>query len=150
MRDEYEKARKELGIPEADFALIAPHRYQAIVLRIIEQFTKLGKAGLKASWWWESLVDPSWGIQPQEPLKFVARYLDAEERYWFVAEAWMPPKKESNFWLYEATGSAILQILAETHHHEYYIVNKKMTWLLCENHHNVVIGCGGIERRDVG
>jgi hypothetical protein len=41
MRDEYEKARKELAIPEGEFALLAPHRHLEITSAIIERFTSL-------------------------------------------------------------------------------------------------------------
>jgi hypothetical protein len=134
MRDEFEKTRKALAIPEAEFALVAPHRHAELTLSIIRRFTSLGKAGLSASWWWESFTDQSWAVVPREPLSFVAGYLTPEERYWFVAEAWSP-KKESAFWTYDATGAAIRRMLPECHLHEYYIVERKMAWLICENHH---------------
>jgi len=148
MRDEYERARKQLAIPDVDFSLVAPHRHREITLRIVEHFTTLGKEGLHAQWWWESLRNQVWSAHPEDGLSVVTGILTPADRYWFVAESWAPAKKESEFWLYEATGAAILRILSEAHFHEYYIVEKKMWWLLCENHHGVVIGCGDLKKKE--
>ena len=146
MRDQYEKARKDLLIAESAFSLVAPHRHIEITQAIIQRFTSLGPKGLKASWWWESFVDIAWAVSPKAPLDFVASYLSSTERYWFVGEAWSP-KRESAFWVYDATGAAIRSILHECHHHEYYIVDRKLAWLLCENHHGAVIACGNLEQK---
>jgi hypothetical protein len=78
----------------------------------------------------------------------VTGILTPADRYWFVAKSATPAKKESEFWLYEATGRAILQNLSEAHFHEYYIVEKKMSWLLCENHHGVIIACGDLKKKE--
>jgi len=146
MRDEYERARKELAISSSDFALVPPHRHAEITLAIIHRFTSLrGRRGLTASWWWESFVDEAWALMPKNPLSFVGKFLEPKQRYWLVAEA-DGQKTESAFWLYDATGEAIRRILPECYHHEYYIVDRKMSWLLCENHHNVVIACGDLKK----
>jgi hypothetical protein len=145
MRDEYEKARKALAISAEDLALLAPHRHAEITLAIIERFTSLGRSGLSARWWWESFVDEAWAVTPGSPFDFVGGFLEPQQRYWFVAEAWSE-KKDSAFWVYDATGAAIRRILPECHHHEYYIIDRKMTWLLCENHHGVVMACGALKK----
>ncbi len=147
MRDEYEKARKALEISDAYFSLLAPHRHADTTLAIIERFTSLGRKGLSAPWWWESFVDQAWTATPDAALDFVGSFLEPQQRYWLVAEA-RSKKKESAFWVYDATGAAIRRILPQCHHHEYYIVDRKMTWLLCENHHGVVIACGALKEKE--
>src|SRR5688572_30151806 len=107
MRDEYEAARKEFAIAETDFALVAPHQYRAITLRILDRFTDLGRKGLSVRWWWESFKGQEWGLQTPEPLNIVAQIVSPTERYWLLAETWMRKKKESQHWVYDATGDAI-------------------------------------------
>ena len=142
MRDTIEAARKALGISPADCCLVSPHRHLDITEQIARQFTTLPQHPLKRRWWWESFKEPNRSVQLPEPLSTVADLLGPNESYWFVAEAWEAGKKESSFWLYEMSGRAIPLILRETHFFEYYIVDRKMTWLLCENHHGVLIGVG--------
>lgn len=149
MRDEYERVRTELAIAEADFALVAPQRHREITLRILERFTTLGKRGLSAAWWWESFREETWSLQPKDASSLVAPVLKPAGRYWLVAASTSPAKKESRHWIYDATGAAILRLLGVTHRHEYYIVEKKLAWLLCENHHGVVIACGRLDLPDL-
>ena len=47
-----------------------------------------------------------------------------------------------HFWLYEGKINAIVSVLKECHFLEYYVVSKRMEWIICENHHNILIGCG--------
>jgi hypothetical protein len=147
MRDEYERARKRLTISESDFSLVAPHRHREITLRIVEAFTTLGGEGLRAQWWWESFSNQVWALHPEDGLSVIADILTPHDRYWFVAWSTALAKKESEFWLYEATGAAILQVIPEVHFHEFYVIEKKLSWLLCENHHGVVIACGDLKRK---
>jgi hypothetical protein len=47
-----------------------------------------------------------------------------------------------NFWLYESRINPVCAVLSECPAFEYYILPRKMDWLLCENHHNLIIGSG--------
>jgi hypothetical protein len=51
-------------------------------------------------------------------------------------------ERQRTFWLYEGRINAIISILKELSFEEYYIVSKKLEWILCENHHNLLIGSG--------
>jgi hypothetical protein len=142
MRDTIEAARKHLGISPVDCCLVSPHQHLDITEQIAKRFTKLSQNPLKCRWWWENFKEPTRSVKLSEPLSTVADLLGPNEIYWFIVEAWEAGKKESAFWLYEMSGQAILLILREVHFFEYYIVDRKMTWLLCENHHNFLIGVG--------
>lgn len=146
MRDDYEKARKALAIGEADFALVAPQRHREITRQILERFTTLGCKGFAARAWWESFKGEAWTEHPDAPWRIVAHILRPAPRYWLVAESRTPAKAESQHWVYDAKGDAILRVLRETSHHEYYIIERSMMWLLCENHHGVLIACGDLAK----
>ena len=71
------------------------------------------------------------------------KYLSAlvpnpNDSIWFIAE-----DDELPFYpVYEATPRAIEMLIGECSFFEYYLVAKDMSWLLCENHHDCLIGVG--------
>lgn len=140
-RDLLTNASKALGL-EQQVRLVEPHRYQGILERIISVRTSLPKSAAKALWWWESLREPVATIQPTAPLQALRLIVPRGEVVWFVIEEITNAKKQSNFWLYESTVDAICAVLGELPHVEYYVVSKKCDWLICENHHGLLIASG--------
>ncbi len=132
-------AIKKLAL-EAELRLVAPHRFQAILERIVAERTTLTKDGVSALWWWEALREPVSYSAPPDALTLIRSLLPSEEQVWFVAED--GSKKIGNFWLYEGTVAAACSVLQECPAFEYYLVAKKMSWLICENHHGQVIASG--------
>ena len=91
-------------------------------------------------WWWEhfassTIVEFQAGGGWQHIPKFVP---DSGERVWFIVEDDSLPF----YPVYETTPSAISEIIPECYGFEYYIVQREFQWLLCETHHNSVIGVG--------
>lgn len=134
------EAANSLGL-ETQLKLVEPHRYQGILERIISSRTSLDKSGTSALWWWEALREPVAYVQPTDPVAVLKGLVPAGEPVWFVVEA-NSPKKFGNFWLYESTIEPICTVLRELPPFEYYIVAKKCEWLLCENHHGLLIASG--------
>lgn len=58
----------------------------------------------------------------------------SDERYWFIAS-----DEHGKYWMAEANGVGILTVLRKTYYFEYFVVNGHMTWLICENHHGVLV-----------
>lgn len=142
MRDLITQAVATLGIGES-VKLVEPYRFRAILERIITCRTTLSKAAISAPWLWESLRPPVSCLTPAEPVIALRSVLPARESVWFVAEdADSPAKSIGNFWLYEATTDAVCSLLPELPHFEYYVVSKKCDWLVCENHHGLLIASG--------
>ena len=139
-RDWITAASKKLG-HEAEMRLVEPHRFKAILERIIAKRTDLGKDAISGLWWWEALKAPVTYKTPSEPISFIQSLLLPNEPIWFVAEE-SGDKACGNFWLYESTPSIACDVLKECPAFEYYIVEKKMGWLICENHHGCVIASG--------
>ena len=135
------EAAKSLEL-EAQLRLVGPHRHLAILERIIASRTTLDKSAKPAPWWWEALREPIAYIQPVDPVATLKGLILPSETVWFVAETNSPSKKFGNFWLYESTAEAICRVLPEVPPFEYYVVSKKLEWLVCENHHGYVIASG--------
>jgi len=123
--------------------LVEPHRYRATLERIIDSRTLLTKHAVSAPWWWDALRHPAVYCQPADPINVLTDLVPKDELVWFVIEAnEMPAKGEGNFWLYEAKIEAIALVLRELPFCEYYVVGRKCDWLLCENHHDILIASG--------
>jgi hypothetical protein len=136
-------AAKKLDL-EAQLKLVEPYRFQPILERIIATRTKLDKTAIDALWWWEALQEPVASREAEDPLVFLKEIVDRDEDIWFVVEANSRSKKLGNFWLYESRIDPVCAVLAECPAFEYYILSRRMDWLLCENHHNLLIGSGEV------
>lgn len=141
-RVDIEKALKTTGLSSNDFKLVNPYEYEKVLVAILDKFTTLGKKGLNCSWLWNSFKDPKSSIQLDYPPPYLKKLVALEEKVWFVAENQGRTKQHGNFWLYEGKVATIIDILGEMYSFEYYIVSKKFEWLLCENHHEILIGVG--------
>lgn len=134
------EAAKKIGL-ETEIKLVEPHRYLAILERIIASRTSLNSAAVSALWWWEALREPVAYTQPSDALCTLKALIDPNESIWFVVEAGSQ-KERGNFWLYDSKIGPVCAVLQELPLVEYYIVQKKLQWLVCENHHGLVIASG--------
>jgi hypothetical protein len=120
--------------PETDFHFVRLHSFQDILDRIAERFVKEGRRGLRYAWLWEHLRNELTSSHPDDSLLALESRLHPDERYWFLAS-----DEHGKYWVADATGSGILTTLRAMYCFEYYVINRHMTWLLCENHHGVLI-----------
>lgn len=92
-------------------------------------------------WWWEAFSSPSESITINDGKGF-ERLLqlvpDINELVWFVVEDDQLPY----YPIFEASTKNIVKVIDECFAFEYYLVPKDKSWLLCENHHNRIIGVG--------
>jgi hypothetical protein len=91
--------------------------------------------------WWEAFSQPSAEIHIPDGTGFtrLTEFTpEPDEPCWLMVEDF-----ESNeFPIYEATPQLAVRLIGECHGFEYYLIAKDRRWLICENHHNVVIGVG--------
>jgi hypothetical protein len=139
-RDWITAAAKALGF-ESTLKLVEPHRFQGILELLVTERTHLGRGGITALWWWESLREPVASRVVQDPIATVQALVDPAEPIWFVAEA-SDQKRIGNFWLYETTIDPLCAVLRECPMFEFYVASREMDWILCENHHGYVIAGG--------
>jgi hypothetical protein len=92
-------------------------------------------------WWWETFRDPTAsksfpdGCAFEQLPEFVP---DKTEECWFVVE----DGDGDCYPVWEATPADAVRVVGECFAFEYYIVPKHKRWLICENHHDRVIGVG--------
>jgi hypothetical protein len=143
-RSQLDEVKTAAGVANADFALVGLLRYEAILLEIIEWFTTLKRGGLNELWWCHAFKEPkhSWAACPVIYTPALRDLVPADETVWLVAEDWCRQKKHGNFWLYEGRIDAITAVLDEARAFEFYLVSKKFEWLLCSNHHDVLMAVG--------
>ncbi len=92
-------------------------------------------------WWWEAFSSPSESITYDDGKGFekLSQLVpDPEEVIWFVVEDDDLP----NYPIFEASTENVVKIIGECFAFEYYLVPRDKSWLLCENHHNRIIGVG--------
>jgi hypothetical protein len=92
-------------------------------------------------WWWEAFSHPSKSIDFDGGKGFEKLGLlvpNPKEVVWFVVEDDQLP----HYPIFEASPENAVKIIGECFGFEYYLVAKDKSWLLCENHHNRVIGVG--------
>jgi len=145
-RVEIDEVAASLRLAAEDFKSVSLFKYEQILVSILDKFTTLGKSGLYNAWLWEHFKEPKFSISLEEAWKHLPETLEPllspEEMLWFVAEDERGTKQNGNFWLYEGKIKAIVSVIGEMTAFEYYLVPKKLDWLLCETHHDVLVGVG--------
>jgi len=141
LRDRINFITKELQLAEEDFQLVRLTKYRQILISILERFTSL-KANQINNWWWNFFLEPTRTYYPENVFETLPLLIDERKTVYFIIED--ERKVKESFWLYEGKLPAIIAVLKELSFEEYYIVSKKLDWIICENHHNLLIASGEI------
>jgi hypothetical protein len=135
IRQDIDAAIQSLQITPDLFRPLSDAESAQVVRQVLDKFV----GGVQRTWWWEALGPGAVSRHVQDGFKLVAEIVPApDEIVWFIAE----DDDNSGFPVYEATPRAAQQVIGECAYFEYYLVAKDMSWLLCENHHDVLIGVG--------
>ena len=136
---EIDIAIKSLNIRPELFLKLEKEQNEKLYEILLDKFVKSGNR----RWWWEDFKLSSYTFEEDpDRIEQLRKILaDIKETVWF-----MPEDDENDFYpIYEATPNVIPAILSECFYFEYYIIGKQAKWLICENHHNNLIGIGSIE-----
>lgn len=134
------KVKKENALDDNLFKEVSHLEYSEILKKINSTFLVTHKYD-DSVWWWKSYKElKSYAIHFREGYAF--DILDKivpskDQKYWFIAS-----EQNGKYWLYESNINTIKLMIGEMYGFEYYIVDKKYTWILCENHHDILIGLG--------
>jgi hypothetical protein len=134
---EIENALRVLSIPSESFRLLPDDQGAVLYQELLAEFV----AGTDRRWWWEAFLKPSSSKTFEDGTgfeKITELVPKPNAMVWFVVEEDQLPF----YPIYEATPAAIQQVIGECYGFEYYIIPKSKDWLLCENHHNRMIGVG--------
>jgi hypothetical protein len=137
--EEIDNAIKVLSLSKSKIHLLPPDKTKNIYLELLGNFVE----GEDRQWWWESFLKPSFSLHFSDGKGFtkITKIVpNKEELLWFIVE----DDQQPFYPIYETTPSVIQSIIGECYGFEYYIIPKNKEWLLCENHHNTLIGVGDI------
>lgn len=125
-------------MPE-DFRLLDKKNGNKVFEKCLGHFVKSGNR----RWWWEDFKNYSFSVSNLEkPFEHLEEYIpELERNVWLMVE----DDSEGFYPIYDCNPRVIKSVIGECFGFEYYIISKDMTWLLCENHHSILIGSGSFE-----
>lgn len=138
LRDDLNEAMRSEKIEGIEF--LRMNDWQWVLEKLANEFLSEGKKSLDRIWLWDSIKEPYSTNQLENTLVELKSILNDFEYYWFIAS-----DEDGKYWVLDGTGKAIITLLSEMRCFEYYIVDKKFSWLICENHHDVMVFKGAIE-----
>jgi hypothetical protein len=140
---EIREAAERLGLPPSRFRILPEDAASEVWRGVEARFVVEPRSG----WWW------SW-FQP-EPAS--AHYIgEASYGYRYITEV-VPPDSaalwliagdclDRSFVVCEGSIEDIRDVIGECFGFEYYVIPKGFDWLLCENHHDILIAVGDAVR----
>jgi hypothetical protein len=142
VKNEIRAAVEKLHLLPDSFRELPDSEGEGVYRGALRHFVREGEP----RWWWEHFsssasLDFAAGDGWQHIPELVP---DASEHVWFIVEDDSLPF----YPVYDAIPRAISAVIGECYGFEYYIVQRDLEWLLCENHHNRMIGVGkNVEER---
>jgi hypothetical protein len=134
---------RECNLAQASFRQLPGARAEAVLDAVLATFTTGGVGNRGRLWIWEALRDPQFSVVGQRELESLLILGSPDTPVWLVVEDFDGTKQDSPFWVFEATLEAAVATLKNHHLLEFYIVSRALTWLVGENHHNVLFAAGG-------
>jgi hypothetical protein len=131
------RAAQALGLAPHEFLALPEAGAQAIRATVLAAFAPT----VHGRWWWEGLQGTSRAAPDGGGWRLLSVIApDPDERVWFIAEG-----QESRGWfVFDTTVARASMVLGECYGFEYCVVAKNLSWLVCENHHSVVIAVGAL------
>jgi hypothetical protein len=142
LRIDIERVRRELHISLKDFKPVSFTDWKSMQQKVEEKFVYKSHYKTKHTWYWKNFKHGSLGIPfDSNPYEELNKIIDENELVLFFANEII--NEQSKFWFYEGRIKAIQSVISETiGFDEYYIGSKKYNWLVCVNHHDILIGTG--------
>lgn len=138
---------RNLGFNSEEFDSVNIYAWPEIMKKIETKFVIRRNTNTKFNWWWEDLKGEKTSvIFPEDNgWSYLDQLVGKHEKVWFVG---CNSKYDvTKFYLFQGYVKPIQQVLGEMYPFEYYLINKKYEWMLCENHHGVMIALGSIRNR---
>jgi hypothetical protein len=135
--------KKRLAIPGDSFRELPIDKWQEVEKKLIDNFTKLNYGKEKAFWLWEFYKQETFSFQCgyNYPFDQLLKLVNHDEQVWLMLNETV--NEQPKYWYYEGYIETIVLILYEsTQTDEVYIASKKYDWLMCINHHDVLIATG--------
>ncbi|MFT3765663.1 MAG: hypothetical protein QM820_09125 [Minicystis sp.] len=133
---------RDLGIEQRRFKQVGPGRVSPVLGKILETFTRHGAANETSLWLWEDFDEVDCVFVDPHAYRVIRQVAPPSTRVWFVTEDFGRRKRHGNYWLFEGELGAALDVVENHFHFEYYVVSRKIDWMIAVNHHDVVHGVG--------
>lgn len=104
---------------------------EKLISRIKEKYCGVGNT----THLWENLINEV-AVNNKDAWQWVGDFIRDTETIMFFN-----PSDEREAFTFNK-GSDVVSVLCETYGFEFYLTNKNFNYLLCFNHHDVLIGCG--------
>lgn len=103
---------------------------------LLNHFVKSGDR----RWWWEDFNEVSFDfIDYEKPFEHLIDIIPSvTDNVWLMVE----DDQEDYYPIYDCKPSVIGHMISACFGFEYYVIDKSMEWLICENHHRRLIGIG--------
>jgi hypothetical protein len=135
--DEIEAARRTLNLRDDEFRRLSEVEAKQIYEEAEAHFVR--SAG--RTWWWEDFrhTPASATFHDQHAYERITQIVPDTK-----ARAYLIPESDAGKWplVYACTVLAAQRVLGECYAFEYYLVAMDRQWLLCENHHGVLMAIG--------
>ena len=142
LRQNIETIRQENKIPEDEFKPVDIHSWRHIQEKIFSTFCNIQSHKDNFNWLWEDFKLDTYSVRFDRnwPFDSLLQLIDNSEKVWlFVNES---VNEGTKFWFYDGQIKTIVFVLGESSVDEVYIASKNYDWLLCINHHDVLIATG--------
>lgn len=132
---EIENAIMKLNFSVEEISSLAPEDNQILYQELLSTFVENGNR----RWWWEDFKNSFTFKTFENPFEQLNTIIpDLNSHVWLMLE-----DTEQDFYpIYEVKPTLIKDIIGNCFGFEYYIISKDKSWLICENHHNQLIGIG--------
>jgi hypothetical protein len=141
LRQEILRICELFGIPKERFKQVPIHEWQNIQDKILQTFCHTDLSGPI----WERLKFDSFAVQfnYNYPFDQLSYLVPEAEVIWLCLNETV--KERNKYWFFEGHINDIIAVLNESQIvDEVYIASRKYEWLLCVNHHNVIIATGNL------
>lgn len=138
IRREINLVIEQLNLNKVQIKEVGKNEWKDILNEIMNTFVNWTASS--PFWLWEHFKEAySIDYSNQDAYKDLSKLVDDSELVWFLVKE---NREMPKFWVYEGLIKPIQSVIEECSKFEYYIVSKKYSWLLCENHHGYLIGTG--------
>jgi len=134
------EAARELDLGSEAFRQVSPGQWESVLKNIFEKFANTSETGV--TWLWENLKNQGVSFQTDNGLNYIDSLFESETNVWVLFEDWDGTKKNGNYWVFEGNYDSTVDLLNNMHGIEYYIVDRKLNWMIIENHHDILIAVG--------
>ena len=138
-----DEIKRELKLPDEDFRAVGIHEWEEIEEKLYERFVQFISVYEKPGWLWDHFKQEQYAVRfdYSNSVDQLLKLVPENEMVWLMLNETVSEK--TKLWFYEGKIKQIVTALYEsTYVDEIYIVSKKYEWLVCINHHDVLIATG--------